>query len=353
MSTSGAGPGTPRRVLIIGAGGIARRHLKAFLETGRATLAIVEPRQEQRQAMAAAWPLQAAYASLDAVDLSAYDAAVICAPAHVHVPLTTTCIDAGLPVLLEKPLAVNWRGVEALLARAAASGVPVRVAYVRRSDPLLQAARRVVQSGEIGDVRLVHVHSLQDFPHYRPDYRETYYARPEMGGGAILDAASHWIDALIWTMGSVRQVAAIYDHQVLPGVEVEDTVSLQLRFTSGAIGHILICQYQKPNTDSADWVGSLGNVRTEGTGILSRNSSHTGPWERHDLSDGFDGPALNDRRFRIQAAAFLDLLDGRPCALTTLPEAAENLHVALAAKASYRDGRILDLATWQPPEDPS
>src|SRR5690606_38798702 len=99
------------------------------------------------------------------------------------------------------------------------SGVLARVGYIRRIAPELLAVREGIANGKIGDLRLAYVNSGQEFPKYRPDFQRTYYARPEMGGGAILDAASHTFDMLIWLMGRPVAVGAMHDRLVLQGTE--------------------------------------------------------------------------------------------------------------------------------------
>ena len=340
-----------RRILVIGAGGISKRHLRGLTETGRAELAIAEPDAAKRQAMAAAWNVETTYATADEAPLAAFDGALICAPAHVHIPLTRLCLEAGVPVLLEKPLSVTWAGVQELLALQVSTGVEVRVAYVRRSDPVLEAARARLLAGDIGELRLCHVNSSQEFPKYRPDYRETYYARAEMGGGALLDAASHWIDAMQWTVGRITEVGCMYDHLQLPGVTVEDTALMSLRFAGGQMGQLMINQFQKPAIDQAEWVGTAGNLRQSRDGALAVARDDSDQWLRQDLSDGLSPDDTNARRFRRQASYFLDLLDGEEVHLTTLKEAADNLHTVLAAKAAYREKRIITLAEWDPIKD--
>ena len=75
-----------KRVLVIGSGGIGRRHLRGYAATGRALLSIVEPHAERRAEAEAMFALEASYADLGDADLSAHNLAVICAPAHLHVP---------------------------------------------------------------------------------------------------------------------------------------------------------------------------------------------------------------------------------------------------------------------------
>ncbi|MDB5474058.1 MAG: hypothetical protein JWP99_1361 [Devosia sp.] len=183
-----------KRVLIIGSGGIGRRHLRGYAATNRAELAVIEPHPERRAEAEALFPLIRSCADLGDADLSSFDLAVICAPAHLHVPLMEGCAAAKLPFMVEKPLSVTMDGVDAALAAVERAGILARVGYIRRVAPEVLAVRQQIGSGKIGKLRLAYINGSQEFPKYRPDFQRTYYARPDMGGGAILDAASHVFD---------------------------------------------------------------------------------------------------------------------------------------------------------------
>jgi predicted dehydrogenase len=332
-----------RRVLVIGSGGIGRRHLRGYAATGRASLAIVEPHPERRAEAETMFALTGSYADLSAADLSAYDLAVICAPAHLHVQLMETCAAAKLPFMVEKPLSVTMNGVEAALAAVKQSGVLARVGYIRRIAPEVLALREQIGAGRIGDLRLAYLNSSQEFPKYRPDFQRTYYARPEMGGGAILDAASHIFDMLIWLMGKPIAVGAMYDRLVLEGTETEDTCLVNIRFQSGAMANVTINQFQKPNISQAEFIGTKGNLTLQHSVLSFADDDSGQSKDRHDYMDGLVPTEAHQARFTIQANAMLDAIEGKPCHLATLEDARQNLMIALAAKSSWRERKIVTL----------
>ncbi len=104
-----------KKVVIVGAGGIGKRHIRGYLKTGRAELSVVEPDDAKRDEVLGEYDIAAGYADISDADLKGLDLAVICTPAHVHVPLAQACADAGLPFLVEKPLAVAMDGVDKLV----------------------------------------------------------------------------------------------------------------------------------------------------------------------------------------------------------------------------------------------
>jgi len=332
------------KAIVIGAGGIGKRHALGLTETGRVALTLVEPDEGRRHNAATQFPAAVAHAGLEGADLGSHDLAVICTPAHLHVPMMQACIDAGVSFLVEKPLAVTMDGVDATIDNVRRSGVLARVGYIRRIGPELRTMREQIEAGKIGDLKLAYVNGSQEFPKYRPDYRTTYYSRPEMGGGAVLDAASHVFDMLIWTMGKPVTVGAMYDRLVLDGSETEDTCLVTIRFESGAMANVAINQFQKRNVFTTEFIGTRGNLQMDHS-TLNFTDDDSGEWsESRDFMEGLVPTAAHQARFTLQANAMLDAVEGKPDVLATLDDARTNLAVALAAKQSWREKRFIDIA---------
>jgi predicted dehydrogenase len=332
-----------KRVVVIGSGGIGRRHLKGYGQTGRAALAIVEPDTARRAEAVEMFGLTEAYSDLAEADLERFDLAIICAPANVHVALMRRCAEAGLAFMVEKPLSVTMDGVDEALALVAASGVEARVGYVRRVADEVLALRQQLLAGKIGDLRLAYLNSSQEFPKYRPDFQRTYYARPEMGGGAILDAASHLFDMLVWLMGRPTDVSCMFDRLVLEGTDTEDTCLVNIRFESGAMANVTINQFQKPNIARFEFIGTAGNLVLEHSTLQFADDDSGRVGESRNYMEGLVPTEAHQARFRLQADAMLDAIEGKPCWLATLDEARDNLRIALAAKQSWIEKRIIAL----------
>lgn len=333
-----------RNVLIIGAGGIGRRHIKGYLETGRAALTCVEPDDTKRAAVVAEFAPKSAYSDLGDVDMSAFDLAVICTPANHHIAMIQACAEARLPFLVEKPLAVTLGGVDAAVDAVARADILARVGYIRRIAPEVQHLRAQITEGKIGTLKLAYLNSSQEFPKYRPDYRTTYYSRPDMGGGAILDAASHSFDMLISIMGQPVTVGAMYDRLALEGSNTEDTCLISILFEGGTMANLTINQFQKRNVARAEFIGTEGNLKLDHA-TLNFTDDDSGHWsESRDFMEGMVPMQAHQARFTIQANTMLDALDGKPDPLATLPEARTNLALALAAKQSWIERRFVDVA---------
>ena len=324
-----------KQILIVGTGSIGERHLRCFQTLPGVEVTACEPNEELGKAVAERYGCRWFGSVEAALEEGGFDAVVICTPAHTHIPIATQCVERGLHLLIEKPLAVSLEGVEALQNLVCERGVVVRVAYVYRSLLVIQKLKELLDGGVIGEPKQWAMVSGQNFPSFRPAYRTIYYARHSAGGGAIQDALTHSLHAAAWLLGPFQSLFTDAAHQVLEGVEVEDTVNLIARLGNGGkvMGSFSLNQFQAPNEHRIDIHGTLGSLRSElhhaRVGVYLQGSDQ---WQWHDLpKEDRDGP------FTRQAQSFLNAISGKADNLSTLAEGLETLRVNIAALQSSRN----------------
>jgi UDP-N-acetyl-2-amino-2-deoxyglucuronate dehydrogenase len=160
----------------------------------------------------------------------------ICTPHNEHVPVAIDALDAGVGVLLEKPVAHTVAEAERLLAvNRQHPDVKVGVCLQNRYNASVQATRALLGTGELGRVTGASATLLW---HRDPTY---YHARPwrgrvrESGGGVLINQAIHTLDLLQWLLGDVVEVRGYTGRYALDGVvDVEDTASVLLDHANGA-----------------------------------------------------------------------------------------------------------------------
>lgn len=327
-----------KRVLIVGTGSIGERHLRCFQALPEVKVAACEPNATLAATIAERYGCTI-HASLDEA-LNAplpYEMAVICTPAHTHIPIALRLFEAGLHLLIEKPLAVTEEGIEALLCAAAERPHQViRIAYVLHCSPVLLKLRELMAEAGFGTPKQITYVGGQHFPTFRPAYRTIYYARHESGGGAIQDALTHSLNAVEWLAGApIASLFAYANHQVLEGVEVEDTVNLTARLANGALASFSINQFQAPNEATYTFHFAEGSLKAEPhqyrVGIMRHGDTgwtwHTVPQEERDAT------------FTRQAAHFIAATEGKETPLATLEEGIQTLRVNIAALQSARTHR--------------
>ena len=319
-------------VAVVGVGSIGQRHVRCFLDTGRAQVSFVDANSALASHVAERYRDAKALCGLEAAAESGITAAVIATPAPLHVPIATQLANAGIHVLIEKPLAVGPDGVEALKEVVSLRNVVAGVAYVYRLHPAMASMRSAILSGRLGrPVELVAV-AGQHFPTYRPTYRETYYASHANGGGAVQDALTHVINAGEWLVGPVTRLIADADRLVLEGVEVEDTVHVMARH-GDVLASYSLNQHQSPNETTITVICDNGVARFEFHASRWRMMLHPGgEWidSVHELG--------RDELFTRQANAFLDAIERHDAPPCTLDEGTATFLVNRAILRSVRDG---------------
>ncbi|MCF7689088.1 MAG: Gfo/Idh/MocA family oxidoreductase [Cephaloticoccus sp.] len=321
-------------VLIIGCGSIGERHLRTFKSTGRCHVIACDTRPAILAKMQETYQVEITTDWQPVLTRPEVEIVVICTPAPYHVPIATAVLKSGRHCLIEKPLALSLEGMDELTAAHAASGRACHVAYVNHSRPEPRAAKAFLAAGSFGPVRAATVVCGQNFPTYRPAYREIYYNNHAQGGGAIQDAITHVVNLLEWILGPTASLLCDAGHQVLDGVEVEDTVSVVARNQDGAIISYNLNQFQAPNEFTIQFNAAKGSVKIEyhqsRWGHLALGATEW-TWETFPPLDR-DGP------FIIQANDFLDACTGQVTPMATLTEGIQAVKFNLACFESLRTG---------------
>ena len=325
-------PHSLHRVLVVGVGSIGERHLRCFLATKRVDASFVEINSSLRESIADRYQVRG-FASLDDALASQPTVAVIAVPAHWHVSMATQLAGRGIHTLIEKPLSTSLDGITRLNAVVAERNVVASVAYVLRNHPLLASMRAKLQDGRFGrPVELVAV-TGQHFPTFRPAYRDIYYKDRTTGGGAIQDALTHLINAGEWLVGPIDRLVADAAHQVLEGVEVEDTVHLLARH-GGVLASYSLNQHQAPNELTLTVNCERGTIRWESHhNRLCWMTASGGEWQEETIE-----PMERDSLFIQQADRFLDSIEKGLTPLCSIDEGLQTLRVNLAALVSADGG---------------
>ena len=224
------------RIAVAGAGAIGRRHIDVVLHgRGCQLVAIVDPAPAASMiANKTGARLYASLAELLANDRP--DGVILATPNSLHLEHGLACIAAGVPALLEKPIADSVAAGQKLCEVAESAKVMLMVGHHRQHSPIMEKAVEIVRSGRLG--RLVAVVGTAIF--YKADqYFDDAPWRGQPGGGPILMNLVHEIGNLRALCGEITAVQAIAS-QAVRGLPVEDTVAICLRFANGALGTFML-----------------------------------------------------------------------------------------------------------------
>lgn len=226
------GPVAEPRVAVVGYGSIGRRHVENLGRLG-VTSPIVVRRSQPNTAFTPPPTAEIVGSPREAIGRG-LDWAIICVPTSLHVETALEFVESGVPVLLEKPVAHRLDDAQRLGA-AARRRASVGMAYCLRWHPAYALARRIVRSGRLGRLARAEAWSLSNLPDWHPweDYRQSYAARRELGGG-VLPTLDHEIDFLNWCLGEPRAVRGASSHSGRLQIDCDDQASLELDYPDGA-----------------------------------------------------------------------------------------------------------------------
>jgi predicted dehydrogenase len=249
------------RIGIVGLGNMGSAHARSILAGKIARLELTAV-CDVNAARRAAFPGPRAFASAGAMIRSgAIDAILIATPHYQHTTIGIAALRAGLHVLVEKPISVHKADCERLLAAHRDPAQVFAAMFNQRTDPFYLAIRRLVQSGELGEIRRLHW-SITDWfrsaAYYASsDWRATWAGE---GGGVLLNQCPHNLDLLQWIFGLPRRVRAFCQFGRYHAIEVEDDVTAYLEFAGGATGVFLTTTGEAPGTNRLEIAAEGGRV---------------------------------------------------------------------------------------------
>ena len=321
------------RILIVGLGSIGKRHLRL----ARALLPNADIRVLRHQAGSAV-PDSAngSFSSIDEAIAFAPQTAVIASPAPFHIATAQALAEAGVHLLIEKPLSASLNGVMQLLETCQKQGTVLLTGYNLRFLPSLQRFRDLLGDGVIGKVLSVRCEIGQYLPSWRPDadYRQGVSARRELGGGALLEL-SHELDYLRWIFGEVDWVKATLSRQSSLALDVEDTAHLTLGFAPADDGHQLIGTVnmdfvRHDTTRLCTTIGENGSLRWNGlTGVVEQFETGAKDWR-----ELFRHQHQRDDSYLAEWTHFLDCIRDQKRPLITGGDGLKVLQIIDAARQS-------------------
>lgn len=320
----------PLRFGLIGTGRIGQVHAANIAASPDAVLTrVADPFVAGARAVAAAYGGIATDTADELFSAGDIDALLIASPTPTHVDLIAAAVDAGIPVLCEKPIDLDIARVDALRPRVAAAGVPVALGFNRRFDPAFAEVRARVADGEIGTLEQLSIISRD--PAAPP---ASYVA---VSGGIFRDMTIHDFDMARFFVPDIVEVTATATTTFDAGAREHgdfDTAVTVLRAASGAIVSITNSRHSASGYDQRlEAFGGLGSlqVANAGTSLVSLSTA-TAVEARPPYQDFFlERYALS---YRAELAEFVKAVRGEPSTSPTFEDGRAALVLADAAQRS-------------------
>jgi predicted dehydrogenase len=284
------------------------------------------------------------FGELEAALAEKPDAAFICNPSSLHIPVALACVRAGCDLFIEKPLSGDLAGISELQALVEEKARIVMVGYQLRFHPCFLRLQEIVHSGVLGNLLAVRAAVGEYLPgwHRYEDYRQGYAARKDLGGGVILSQI-HEFDYLYALFGKAKRLFSIGGHWSNLEIDVEDVAStlMQCEFSGRPLPvHLQQDYLQRPPQRQCEAIGDAGKA------ILDFPTLSVTLYDAEGaVADRFTCEQLDRNQLFIdELRHFLDCVKTRSKPVVDLLEGMWSLQLALAAKESIATSRVMELS---------
>lgn len=339
------------RFLIAGLGSIGRRHFRNLIALGEKDLVLLRTRNATLpEDELEGYPVETDLK--EALRKHKPDAVIVANPTSMHLDVAIPAAKAGCHILLEKPVSHSLERLDVLQQAAEKSGSKILVGFQFRYHPTLNKARELIHSNTLGEILTIHAHWGEYLPQWHPweDYRQSYAARADLGGGVIV-TLTHPLDYLRYLLGEVESLWSFNGHISSLAIDVEDVAEIGLKFASGTVGGVHVNYFQRPPVHRLEIVGTNGTLRWDNAyGLLQlyKMPASFGSYadqppapvmETFSPPEGFERNQL----FAAQTRHFIEVVRGESEPVCSLEDGVMALRLALAAYESQKTGRRIGM----------
>lgn len=336
------------RVALIGLGAMGRNHLRVLSDLDGAELVAVCDQDAGAVEVAAHKHAIAGYLSWDEMLHSeTLDAAIVAVPTRFHLEAALACLERGLHVLVEKPIATDLVEGRRLLAAAAAAGRILAVGHIERFNPAVRELQRRLAAGELGRIFQLQARRLGPFPARIRDV------------GVVIDLATHDLDLMHQLAGSeVQRLYAETEQRI--HTEHEDILNALLKFDSGVLAVLQVNWLTPTKIREVSVLGERGmfvcNFLAQELTLFKNAEVAAGSDPSSHPRAVVEGeavsfPIVQAEPLRVELQSFLEAVRGEHAVEVDGEAGLRALHLALALVDSAAEGRVISGAElggrWQ------
>jgi predicted dehydrogenase len=264
------------RVAVIGAGQVAVRHTESYAANPEATVvAVVDPLLERAEALAARVEATAHSSYPELLASGTIDAASVCVPHNLHLDIARAAAEAGVHLLMEKPIANTLEEADEMIAAVEDAGVTLMIGFVHRFRTEVLEAKRLLENHALGPPAT----ALDKFCSLGGSHPPAWVWRKEQaGGGVLMYGGIHAIDRLLWLLDSDVVAVHARSHNYAGYGDVEDGLVALVEFASGASAVLFENSppYGRPGGWSTEVFGPEGALRIQTGERVELTSTHGG-----------------------------------------------------------------------------
>ena len=326
------------KFLVAGFGSIGRRHFRNLLELGEKDIVLYRTNRstipvDELQGFPVETSLVAALAHKP-------DAVIISNPTGLHLEVAIPAAELGCSIMMEKPISGSLDGTQRLAQALQAGGGRLLMGYQFRFHPGLNKIKALLAEGAIGEPLSARAHWGEYLPGWHPweDYRQSYAARADLGGG-VIGTLSHPLDYLRWLLGEVTALWGFSGKISNLEISVEDVAEIGLRFESGTLGSVHLNYFQRPGVHRLEILGSQGTLRWDNSDGAARLLLPDQPEAVFAPPEGFERNHL----FLDEMRHFIRVAAGSEAPICSLEDGIKDMELVAAAHASARAGQVVPI----------
>jgi UDP-N-acetyl-2-amino-2-deoxyglucuronate dehydrogenase len=330
------------RVGIIGTGAISNKHAEAYGNIGYQVTVCTDINEEAGRRFAERWGARFVKTYEEVCRHPEVDFVDVCTFPDFRLQPIEICAESKKHVQVQKPVSTNLETARKMIETAAGAGIQLGVVSQHRFDDSSLFISKAIAEGRLGKI-------LQADAYVKWYRTPEYYSRPIKGswevegGGAMINQAIHQVDILLWLIGPVREVFALWQLGAMHQIQSEDVISALLRYQNGAQGVIQASTAFWPGyTERVEIHGTLGTAILAGDKLTAWDVKDYGgeapPLAKEVLSGAADPMAIPLTPFERQFRDFGEAIrTGRKPAVSG-EEGYRALELVLAAYRSCREG---------------
>ncbi len=327
------------KFLIVGFGSIGRRHMRNLIGLGQNDIILLRSHkstlsEDEIKDIPVETDIEAALAHHP-------DGVVIANPTALHLDAAIPAAKAGCAVFMEKPVSDSFRRIPEMRDALKFNGSRFQMGFQFRFHPGLLRCKELIDAGRIGQPLSFRAEWGEYLPGWHPweDYRKSYSARRDLGGGVLL-TLSHPLDYVRWLFGDPQWIWGL--NGKISGLEIDtdDIAEIGMSMAGGMAGTVHLDYYSRPARNRLEITGSDGCLTCDNlSGIVSLSASDGNtetfvPEPAYDRNDMF----INEMK------RFIDVTAGTAEPSCTLDDGIKAQYMVDLVRRSWAEKRMFDLA---------
>jgi predicted dehydrogenase len=344
----------PIKIAVVGPGLMGKRHIELLIDNKDCKLvALVAPDHAHHHQLASnlAVPL---YHDVDALLAKEnVDGVIIASPNIFHADQAVSCINANVPLLIEKPISHTYETGKKIAEIAENKFAKVLIGHHRAHSPILQKARDIIKSNQLGNI----VGIMGSALFYKPvEYFEAGPWRKELGGGPILINLIHEVGNFRSLCGEIVAVQAMASNSTR-NFSVEDTVVINFQFANGALGTFFLSDtaasaksWEQTSQENKSYpsysdedcyhvVGTLGSLSIPTMRVKKYPTENESSWWKPFMTSTMEIERTDP--LECQLAHFVEVIRGNKPSLVSAQDGLRNLEITEAIARSSKNKRLI------------